>query len=991
MPKGIMSEEGFETMIVQELVAENGYEEGSNDTYDMHYCLDTERLFRFLKSTQASVYNAINLDNEGEREKFLKRLSDEITRRGIIDVLKKGIQYYPSGLVLFYLLPNEKNPKAVENYGKNIFSVTRQLHYSEQHPGLAIDLVIFVNGIPVITMELKNRITRQTYENAIRQYKTDRDPKERLLSFKRCLVHFAMDECEAWFTTRLEGKRTFFMPFNKGNRGGAGNPVNPNGTMTDYIWKDLLQKRELTNIIENYAQVITEKKGPRKKEIQVFPRYHQWRVVRRILADVEGKGLGQKYLVQHSAGSGKSNSITWLAYQLAGMERDGKALFDSIIVVTDRRNLDRQLTDNLKHFMQVSSALGHADDTKTLKELLVAGKKIVVSTVQKFPFLLDTIGKEMKDRNFGIIIDEAHSSQSGKASASMNAALSGAVDKTEEKDLEDIINEMIEGRKMLENASYFAFTATPKAKTLEMFGVPDPVNPDRSIPFDNYSMKQAIEEGFILDVLSHYTSIESYYKVAKIIEDNPEYDSKKAKRKIRKFVEGKPFALREKAEIMLEHFHECTVRKIGGRARAMVVTGSIERAIDYYYLFMELLEARNSPYRPIVAFSGKKEYKGKELTESLMNGFSDRETPGKFKENPYRFLIVADKYQTGFDEPLLHTMYVDKVLNDVKAVQTLSRLNRCMYGKNDTCVLDFANDPKEIQESFSRFYTVTELDGHTDPNKLYDLLGIMEKHQIYDQDLVESVCEKFFGSEDRALIDSMLDGCVNRYNNLDEDEQVEFKSSAKAFVRGYNFLASILPIGQADWEKMCIFLTLLVPKLPAPKVEDLSVGVLEAIDLDSYRAEKKEEISISLLDDAGTVKPGSFGVGKVTEVELDPLDRIVKDFNDIFGNIAWTDKDNVARQIRALPDMVARNEKVVNAIRNSGEQNAKMESDKALMNVIISIMNDHMELFKQYNSNKQFQKWLADSVFKTVYKNETEGMGMFQQAAESPEDYRVNL
>ena len=338
------------------------------------------------------------------------------------------------------------------------------------------------------------------------------------------------------------------------------------------------------------------------------------------------------------------------------LRMDGTALFDSIIVVTDRRNLDKQLTDNLKHFMQVSSALGHADNTKKLKELLFQGKKIIVSTVQKFPFLLETIGKDMKNKNFGIIIDEAHSSQSGEASASMNAALSGAVDKTEEKDFEDIINEMFEGRKMLSNASYFALTATPKGKTLEMFGSQDPSNPEKNIPFDNYSMKQAIEEGFILDVLKHYTSIESYYKVAKIIEDNPEFDSKKAKKKIRKYVDGKEFALREKAEIMINHFHECTVRKICGRARAMVVTGSIERAIDYYYLFMELLKARRSSYRPIIAFSGKKEYKGKELTESLLNGFPDEETPDKFKEAPYRFLIVADEYQTGFDEPLYYTL-----------------------------------------------------------------------------------------------------------------------------------------------------------------------------------------------------------------------------------------------------------------------------------------------------------------------------------------------
>lgn len=989
MPKGIMSEEGLETMIVEALVSENGYEEGTNDTYDMYYCIDTERLFRFIKSTQENTYKAIGLDNGDKRTKFLKRLSDEISRRGIIDVLKNGIQYYPSGIVLFYLLPNEKNPKAIENYAKNIFSVTRQLHYSETNRGLAIDLVIFVNGIPVITMELKNRITGQNYENAIRQYKTDRDPREKLLSFKRCLVHFAMDECEVWFTTKLDGKNSFFMPFNKGNNGGAGNPVNLNGTMTDYIWKDLLNKRELTNIIENYAQVISEKKGKRKKEIQIFPRYHQWRVVRKILKDVEENGLGNKYLVQHSAGSGKSNSITWLAYQLASMEIDSKALFDSIVVVTDRRNLDKQLTDNLKHFMQVSSALGHADDTKKLRELLVQGKKIIVSTVQKFPFLLEVIGKEMKNKKFGIIIDEAHSSQSGKASASMNAALSGTVDRTEEKDFEDIINEMVEGRKMLDNASYFAFTATPKSKTLEMFGMPNPANLEENIPFDNYSMKQAIEEGFILDVLEHYTSIKSYYKVAKIIEDNPEFDSKKSKKKIRQFVEGQKVALREKAEIMINHFHECTARKIGGRARAMVVTAGIERAIDYYFLFKELLEARNSPYKAIVAFSGKKEYEGKEFTESSLNGFSDRETPSKLKEDPYRFLIVADKYQTGFDEPLLHTMYVDKTLNDVKAVQTLSRLNRCMYGKNDTCVLDFANEPSDIQESFSRFYTVTKLDGHTDPNKLYDLLGILEKNQVYDAELVDSVIEKFFSEVDRSLIDAMLDSCVENYKYLDEEGQVEFKSSAKSFVRAYNFLAAILPIGQVWWEKMSVFLTLLIPKLPTPKEEDFTKGILETIDLDSYRAEKKKEVSIALDDNQGVVKPSAFGVGTIQELELDTLDKIVKEFNDIFGNIAWADKDNVARQIRELPIMVGQDERVVNAIRNSSKQNARVEFDSVLLSVIVAIMKDNMELFKQFNSNKLFKKWLADSVFDTVYNEQTNNVEKLNMVAEDVAGYNA--
>ncbi len=962
-----MNEEGFESSIVQYLVNDNGYEQGSNDTYNRHYCLDENILFRFIDETQPKVYASLNLDEEAERARFMQRVSDQISKRGIVDVLRNGLGYYPDRVDLFYLLPDQRNPNSIDDYSKNIFSVTRQLRYSEINQGLELDLVIFINGIPVFTIELKNEITGQNFNNAIKQYCNDRSPKDNLLSFKRCLAHFAVDDSEVWFTTKLEGKNTYFMPFNKGKNGGAGNPVNPDGVRTDYFWKEILSKETLTNIIQNYVQVITIKNNSQKSDIQIFPRYHQLRVVEKLLDDVKTNGLGQKYLIQHSAGSGKSNSITWLAYQLVGAQKNGRSLFDSVIVVTDRKNLDRQLINNLKNFMEVTSNLAHAHSASELGDLLKRGKKIIVTTVQKFPYLLDLIGRDLNSRNFAIIIDEAHSSQSGTSAASMNAALSGNVDKNSDKDFEDVINDLIEGKKMLKNASYFAFTATPKSKTLEMFGTSDPTFPDKKIPFDNYSMKQAIEEGFILDVLDHYTSVKSYYKVAKIIEENPEFDAARSKKKIRKYVEGHEFALREKAQIIVEHFHDCTYKKLEGKARAMVVTANIERALDYYYLISEALEAMNSPYKPIIAFSGSKEYKGKLVQESTINGFPSNETPSKFKEDPYRFLIVADKYQTGYDEPLLHTMYVDKVLSDVKAVQTLSRLNRCLYGKNDTCVIDFANNPEDIQKSFSRFYKVTELEGFTDPNKLYDLLYCINNHQIFNDEIVDIVCEHFIKEEDIGYIHTILDSCVDRYMDLDEDDQIEFKSSAKTFVKAYNFLSSILPVGKPEWEKVTIFLTLLLPKLPTPKGEDLSKGVLDAISLDSYRAEKQKEIRIQLDEESGEIKPSTFGINQIKEVEKDPLDKIVSDFNSIFGDIQWSNADNIAKQIEELPNIIAQNEIVMNAIKNSTEQNARLEFDNALLSILTAMINDHMELFKQYNQNEIFKKWLSDSVFEIIY------------------------
>ena len=977
-------EAGLETLIVKWLIEQNSYEQGENKDYNSEYAIDEVRLFRFLESTQPEQMAKLSIrDSDVKRIQFLDRLRGEIAKRGVVDVLRNGIKAYPASLIMFYMTPSEKNPKAQEMFDKNIFSVTRQLQYSNDNTKLALDMCIFINGLPVITCELKNQLTKQDVDDAVFQYKNDRDPKELLFQFKRCMVHFALDDARIKFCTKLDGKKSWFLPFDKGHNGGAGNPPNPDGIMTDYLWKEILTKNELADIIENYAQVIEEKNGDTGKTNykQVFPRYHQLTVVKALLDDVQKNGVGKKYLIQHSAGSGKSNSIAWLSHQLVSLEVNGKNVVDSVIVVTDRVNLDKQIRDTIKQFMQVSNTVAWAEHPGDLREAISSGKKIIISTVHKFPIILDDIGTAHKDRKFAIIIDEAHSSQSGSMSAKMNLALGGDYDP--EADIEDKINKLVEGRKMLTNASYFAFTATPKNKTLEMFGkvivdehgkpVLNEEGQRKYEPFHNYSMKQAIQEGFILDVLRFYTPIKSYYKLAKTVMDDPQFDKKKAQKKLRKFIESNEYAIHQKADIIVDHFHEQVMakNKIGSQARAMVVTSSIDRAIEYYHAILNCLEARKSPYKAIIAFSGDKEYGGKTVNESLINGFPSSAIEKTFKTDPYRFLVVADKFQTGYDEPLLHTMYVDKILTDIKAVQTLSRLNRAHPQKNDTFVLDFANEPDDIQEAFSRYYRTTILSGETDPNRLYDLLSIMEARQVYAQHHVDNFIDLYLGGAERDRLDPILDVCVNNYKNLEEDEQVKFKASAKGFVRTYGFLGAILPYGNPEWEKLSIFLNLLLPKLPSPVEEDLSQGILDAIDLDSYRADAMAQIAILLKDTNVELEPvPTAGIGGKKEPELDLLSSILNSFNDLFGNIDWKDADNVRRQIEQIPAMVSKDQTYQNAMQNSDKQEARTESDRVLQSVIFSIMADNMELFKQFNDNPDFKKWLSDAVFTATYNTE---------------------
>jgi type I restriction enzyme R subunit len=827
----------------------------------------------------------------------------------------------------------------------------------------------------VATFELKNSLTKQTYDDAIQQYKRDRDPRELLFQFGRCLVHFAVDDQQVWMCTNMKGKASWFLPFNKGCNDGAGNPTNPNGLKTEYLWREILTRSGWTDILENYAQMMEEKEERgRVKRRLVFPRYHQLDLVRALLADVREKGSGRKYLIEHSAGSGKSNSIAWLAHQLVGVEKEGKALFGSVIVVTDRKVLDQQIKNTIKQFAQVSATVGHADSSGDLKKFLESGKKIIISTVQKFPFILDDIGNEHRGNTFAILIDEAHSSQGGRTSAKMSQVLSQTGAEGDDETVEDQINRLMESRKLLPNASYFAFTATPKNKTLEIFGEPVP-KPDGKVghrPFHSYTMKQAIQEGFILDVLKSYTPVASYYRLAKTVPDDPEYDTKRAKKKLRYFVESHDHAIQKKAEIVVDHFHEQVMghQKVGGKARAMVVTSGIERAVQYYHAIKDYLVECKSPYSAVVAFSGEHDYGGRPVTEASLNGFPSNLISERFREDPYRFLVVAEKFQTGYDEPLLHTMYVDKVLTGIKAVQTLSRLNRSHPQKYDTFVLDFQNDVDTMVKAFEPYYRTTILSEETDPNKLHDLKADLDGAQVYAQSQVEQFVTLYLGGAERGNLDPILDACVAAYKQeLDEDGQVKFKGQAKSFTRTYAFLASILPYTSSAWEKLSIFLNFLIPKLPAPIDEDLSKGILEAIDMDSYRVEKRATETISLQDQDGHIEPVPISEGgRKPEPEMDQLSNILKAFNDQFGSIEWKDVDRIRKVIaEEIPAKVAADGAFQNAMKGSDRQNARIEHDKALQLVVAGFLADHTDLFKQFQDNHSFRRWLEDTVFTVNY------------------------
>ena len=987
------SEKGLETLIFQAMTGCTGLEspppvdrvhEGSPTAqggtgwlagwardYDRTHVLDTAHLFAFLKATQPDELERLgiaNLDSTSNiaRLKFLERLKGEIGKRGVIDVLRHGVKHGPVFLELFYGTPSPDNAKAVALHAQNRFSLTRQVRYSNDQTRRALDLVAFVNGLPVLTFELKNSLTKQTIEDAVEQYRRDRDPREPLFGLGRCVAHMAVDEHQVHYCTELKGRASWFLPFNQGWNDGAGNPPNPDGLKTDYLWKRILTPAGLTDILENYAQILETKneKTGRKKRAQVFPRYHQLEVVRALLADVADHGPGRRYLIQHSAGSGKSNSLAWLAHQLIGLRRGGQQVFDSILVITDRRILDEQIQATIKKFAQVRATVGHAERSGDLRRFLEGGKKIIISTVQKFPFILDEIGDQHRDRTFAILIDEAHSSQGGRPSAAVSEALSDPEDT-----VNDALEKRMEARKMLARASYFAFTATPKNKTLEMFGQPLPPDPEGKVkhkPFHSYTMKQAVQEGFILDVLKSYTPVDSYYRLVQRTPEDPEFDTRKARKKLRRYVERHEHAIRLKAEIMVDHFHEqvLALNKIGGKARAMVVCNGIEHAICYYEAIKTYLVERRSPHQALVAFSGEHEHGGVKVSESSLNGFPSGDLAEKIQTDPYRFLVCADKFQTGYDEPLLHTMYVDKPLSGIRAVQTLSRLNRSHPQKHDVFVLDFLNTTESIAQAFADYYRTTVLSEETDPNKLHDLQAALDGYEVYTPDQIDALVERYLAGATREALDAILDVSVASYlEHLDEDGQVDFKGKAKAFTRTYDFLASILPYSNRVWEKLSIYLNLLVPRLPAPIEDDLSKGILEAIDMESYRAEKKAAMRILLPDADAEIDPApTEGGGRKHEAELDRLSNILKTFNEQFGGL-FTDADRVAQRIRDdIAPQVASDRAYQNARENTPNA-ARIEHDKALQRVMLSVLKDDTEMYKQFVQNESFRRFLTDMVF----------------------------
>lgn len=970
-----ITEKGLEDIIVDYLRDVNGYNQGSSSEYNKTYALLPDRVEAFIRRTQPEKAEELRVfDTASERNKFFARLRDEITKRGVTDVLRRGFRYITLHFDLYYVLPSELNPTAKRLYEANDFTVIRQLHYSPTDTMLSIDVALLINGLPVVTMELKNHFTGQTIENAKAQYQNDRDPKDLLFKPKRCAVHLAVDDTDVAMCSMLAGKSSWFLPFNKGNNGGKGNPVNPNGLKTAYLWEEVLTKKSLSNIIEDFAQVIEEKdeKTGKTKTKVIWPRYHQLEVVRRLLKETKEKGVGNRFLIQHSAGSGKSNSITWLAYQLVGLLKNNQPVVDSVIVVTDRVNLDKQIRDNIRSFQKLSNVVAWADSSDTLATALKGGKKIIITIVHKFPFILDAIGSTLKNSRFAIIIDEAHSSQNGSMSAKMNIGVSGNASDDDE-DLEDKIAKIVAGRKMAANANYYAFTATPKNKTLEMFGTPLPPDAEgniRHVPFHVYSMKQAIEEGFIMDVLQNYTPYQSYYKVVRAIEEDPEFDKKQASAKIRAWVEAQPETIEQKARIIVEHFHENVINKgkVGGQARAMVVTSSILRAIEMYYAISEKLRQRNSPFKAIVAFSGEKEYNGRQVNEASVNGFPSSEIEARMGQDPYRILIVADKFQTGYDQPLLHTMYVDKVLSDVKAVQTLSRLNRCHPKKRDTFVLDFAGNTHLVAEAFQKYYKATNLNRETDPNKLNDLLAKIEEYNIFTMDEVEEINRIYLSEQDRALLDPILDEAVERFKELDDDGKIDCKSAIKGYNRIYPFLAAVIPQSSPYWEKMYIYLHLLAAKLPRIPREDWTEGLIDAIDFDQYRSIKQAEAQFQMENEDTGIEPVPVGGGGSTsDPDFDKLSNILEEFNATFGGIEWEHPEEAIEQIRQLPERLAANENFSNAVRRSDEQNAEIESNNALFQIVVDLLSEKTEFARNYLDNPQFQAFINQRVFNQAY------------------------
>ena len=981
------TEKGFEQAIEHYLLGHR-YVKGDPANFDPALALDPATLIAFLKDTQPDEWVKLAGFYGADAETTIaENIARNLNQRGMLDGIRHGVSDRGVKLRLAYFKPaTGMNPDTLALYEKNTLTITRQVHYSEKNPSLSVDVVLSLNGLPVATAELKNPFTGQTVKHAKKQYQQDRDPREPLFRFQlRALVHFAVDPDEIWMTTRLAGKNTFFLPFNKGRDGGKGNPDNPNGYKTAYLWEEVWERDSWLDILARFVhlEVKEERKGGKKirKETMIFPRYHQLDAVRRLLAAAKTNGSGTNYLTQHSAGSGKSNSIAWLVHRLASLHDDNDNLiYDAIIVVTDRRVLDKQLQDTIYQFEHKQGVVEKIDvNSAQLADSLTSGTRIVITTLQKFSFVLDKI-KELPKRNYALIVDEAHSSQTGESAANLRKVLAATSLEEAEKeesgsdeyDPEEEIIKALAARGPQKNLSFFAFTATPKHKTLEMFGTDGPDG--KPEPFHLYSMRQAIEEEFILDVLDKYTTYKTYYKLAKAIEDDPELDRKKATQAIARFVSLHPHNLAQKTEVMVEHFRNFTCKNIGGKAKAMVVTRSRLHAVRYKRAFdKHLKEHGYDKFKALVAFSGTVNDGGIDYTEVGMNGFGERELPEQFDTDEYQFLIVAEKYQTGFDQPLLHTMYVDKKLQGLQAVQTLSRLNRTCLGKEDTFVLDFQNEAKEIQEAFKPYYERTEIEERVDPNLLYALKHTLDGFQIYWHQEVEDFAKVFFKpidkqrEQDKGLLHKCVDPAVGRWKKEPEERQVDFRHQLGTYLRLYSFLSQLVSFGDPDLEKLYAFGRLLITKL---KIEDGDgpLFIDDDVKLSYYRMTKTHEGSAALTpgDSTNVSGPTDVGTGRPKEEDVAPLSEIVDILNDRFGT-DFTPEDQLFFD-QVVGDLKKDDELGDQARTNTVDQ-FKLAFDPKGMQAVLSRMDRNENISNQFMSNEQLRAMALELMMQQVYEH----------------------
>lgn len=907
---------------------------------------------------------------------------------GCLNVLRHGFKCFGKTFRAAYFAPaSGLNPEIQRLYDANILTVTRQVRYATQH-SKTLDMVLSLNGIPIITAELKNPMTGQTWRDAVYQYKRDRDPKDLIFQFgKRTLVHFAVDPDLVYMTTKLDGTNTSFLPFNKGDGIGAGNPVNPNGHRTAYLWEEIWQKDSLMEIIAKYMHLeVSDKQigGKRvRKKTMIFPRYHQLDVVRKLVSDARAVGVGKNYLIQHSAGSGKSNSIAWLAHQLSSLHDDeDNKVFHSVVVVTDRRVLDQQLQDTIYQFEHKAGVVEKIDrDSMQLAKALKNGVPIIITTLQKFPYVTERIGV-LDTKSYAVIIDEAHSSQGGETATELKGTLGGALlvrearRRAEEEGLADYEEEILRTmakRGRQENISFFAFTAMPKYKTLEVFGEKNEYGVPE--PFHLYSMRQAIEEGFILDVLEHYTTYKTYFKLIKSIEDDPKVDKHKASKALARFVSLHPYNIAQKTEVIIEHFNAFTRHKIGGKAKAMVVTSSRLHAVRYKQAFDKYIKERGYDHiRALVAFSGTvvdPENPNVEYTESQMNGgIREDELRAQFDTDKYHVLIVAEKFQTGFDQPLLHTMYVDKKLSGVHAVQTLSRLNRTYPGKEGTFILDFVNDAEDIQAAFQPYYEKTMVGDRVDYKQLYELQAKLDSYQVFCNAEVEEFCKVFFRpkkvltTQDHGKLNAIIDPAVQRFRKLDDETQQEFRDTAGAFRRLYAFLAQIIPFQDSDLEKLYTYIRFLLTKLPkldyGPKY-DFS----DDVDMQYYRLEKIHEGSIRLErgGEAEVSGPTAVGTGQVQQEEA-PLSELIRVLNERFG-AEWGEGDRLfleSIKADAIQDPIIQEAAKVNTLENFSYKAKRLVDD-----LVMSRIDKNNHMVAKCFDNPEFQHLVQQALYRSIY------------------------